>query len=183
MPTTGTAKTLGTQSHTIDGGVSAGVHFNVLGGLSLRVRLGGQMILEPRAARRRREAAVGPHRRHDHRRSGSAAPALFTLGGHPFGVALFGGGAGAGAARADRRPRGRRAVDDVRRLLRRRAVVHADAAEPWSSTRGSSRSRRPTRTSSWPRTTPACRAATTRSPSPIAARRSTSSRSALGFYY
>ena len=91
IPTTGTAKVLGTQSHTIDGGVSAGVHFNVMGGLSIRVRLGGQMVLDlvqpdvdvKLPSDRIVGMTIG---------LGLAAPALFTLGGHPFGVALFGGG-------------------------------------------------------------------------------------------
>jgi hypothetical protein len=45
QPTDGSAVTLAVQAHTIDGGISAGVHFGVLGGLALRFRIGGQMVL------------------------------------------------------------------------------------------------------------------------------------------
>jgi len=91
LPTTGTAKTLAVQAHTIDGGVSAGVHFGVLGGLSLRLRLGGQMVLNlvqpdidvKLPSDRIVGMTIG---------LGLAVPALFTLGGHPFGVSLYGGG-------------------------------------------------------------------------------------------
>ncbi|HEY2744309.1 MAG TPA: SH3 domain-containing protein [Polyangia bacterium] len=84
-------KALAVQAHTIDGGVSAGVHFNVLGGFSVRLRLGGQMVLnlvQPDVnlklpSDRILGMTIG---------LGLAAPALFTLAGHPFGVQLFGGG-------------------------------------------------------------------------------------------
>jgi uncharacterized protein YgiM (DUF1202 family) len=91
QPTDGTTVQLGVQAHTIDGGVSAGVHFNVVGGLSLRLRLGGQMVLN----------LVQPDVRvklPSDRILGMtiglalAAPALFTLAGRPFGVSLYGGG-------------------------------------------------------------------------------------------
>ena len=91
QPTDGTAVTLGVQSHTIDGGVSAGIHFGVVGGLSVRLRLGGQMVLN----------LVQPDVRvklPSDRILGMtiglslAAPALFTLAGRPFGISLFGGG-------------------------------------------------------------------------------------------
>lgn len=82
---------LGTSTHTIDGGVSAGVHFGVLGGLSLRLRIGGQMVLnlvQPDVrAKLPSDRIVGMTIG-----LGLSVPALFTLAGHPFGVALYGGG-------------------------------------------------------------------------------------------
>ncbi|MGZ5761471.1 MAG: SH3 domain-containing protein [Caldimonas sp.] len=91
VPADGTAVVLPVQAHTIDGGLSAGAHFAALGGFSVRVRLGGQMVLN----------LVQPDVRvklPSDRILGMtiglalAAPALFTLGGRPFGVSLFGGG-------------------------------------------------------------------------------------------
>jgi uncharacterized protein YgiM (DUF1202 family) len=91
QPSNQMPKTLAVQAHTIDGGVSAGLHFGVLGGFSVRLRLGGQMMLnlvQPDVdvklpSDRVLGMTIGV---------GLAAPALFSLGGHPFGVALFGGG-------------------------------------------------------------------------------------------
>jgi uncharacterized protein YgiM (DUF1202 family) len=91
FPTTNMTKVLAMQVHTIDGGVAAGVHFNVLGGFNVRLRLGGQMILnlvQPDVdlklpSDRIVGMTIG---------LGLGAPALFTLAGHPFGVQLFGGG-------------------------------------------------------------------------------------------
>jgi len=79
------------QSHTIDGGVSAGVHFGVVGGLTLRLRIGGQMLLnlvQPDVrvklpSDRILGMTIG---------LGLSAPALFTLGGHAFGASIYGGG-------------------------------------------------------------------------------------------
>ena len=91
QPADGTAVTLAVQAHTIDGGISAGLHFGVLGGLSVRLRLGGQMVLnlvQPDVrvklpSDRILGMTIG---------AGLSAPALFTLGGHPLGVSLYGGG-------------------------------------------------------------------------------------------
>ena len=91
QPTDGSAVTLGVQAHTIDGGISAGLHFHVLGGLSVRLRLGGQMVLnlvQPDVrvklpSDRILGMTIG---------AGLSAPALFTLGGHALGVSLYGGG-------------------------------------------------------------------------------------------
>ena len=50
IATTTTPVTLAVQAHTIDGGLSAGLHFRPLGGISFRLRLGGQMqlnLIEP----------------------------------------------------------------------------------------------------------------------------------------
>jgi opacity protein-like surface antigen len=41
----GSNVTLGVQDHTIDAGASAGLHFNVIGGLDLGLRLGGELAL------------------------------------------------------------------------------------------------------------------------------------------
>jgi uncharacterized protein YgiM (DUF1202 family) len=90
-PTDGSAIVLPTQSHTIDGGLSAGLHFSVLGGLSVRLRLGGQMVLnliQPEVrtklpSDRILGMTIG---------AGAGAPALFYLGGRPFGIQIFGGG-------------------------------------------------------------------------------------------
>lgn len=90
-PQDGSAIVLPTQSHTIDGGLSAGVHFGVLGGLNVRLRLGGQMVLnliQPEVrtklpSDRVLGMTIG---------AGAGAPALFYLGGRPFGVQLYGGG-------------------------------------------------------------------------------------------
>ena len=83
--------TLAVQAHTIDGGVSAGLHFRPLGGVSVRLRLGGQMqlnLIEPsnidklpsdRIIGMTIGAAVG-------------IPALFRLGSLPFSVQVIGGG-------------------------------------------------------------------------------------------
>ncbi|HEX9104142.1 MAG TPA: hypothetical protein VF997_18145, partial [Polyangia bacterium] len=91
QPTDGTAVTLAVQAHTIDGGLSAGVHFGVVGGLSLRLRLGGQMVLnlvQPDVrVKLPSDRIVGMTIG-----IGLSAPALFTLAGHPFGVSLYGGG-------------------------------------------------------------------------------------------
>lgn len=91
QPADGSAVTLAVQSHTIDGGISAGVHFGVLGGLSVRLRLGGQMVLDlvqpdvrvKLPSDRILGMTIG---------AGLSVPALFTLGGHPLGVSLYGGG-------------------------------------------------------------------------------------------
>jgi len=91
QPTDGSAVTLAVQSHTIDGGVSAGVHFGVVGGLTLRLRIGGQMLLnlvQPDVrvklpSDRILGMTIG---------LGLSAPALFTLGGHAFGASIYGGG-------------------------------------------------------------------------------------------
>ena len=127
-PVDGSAVVLGVQAHTIDGGLSAGLHFGVLGGFSVRLRLGGQMMLnliQPSvAAKLPSDRIVGMTIA-----LGLSAPTLFTLGGAPVRHLGVRRRPGAGAARADGRARGRRAVDHVRRLLRRRAVVHGDAAE------------------------------------------------------
>lgn len=90
-PSSGSAINLGVQSHTIDAGLSAGVHFAVVGGLTLRLRLGGEMILnlvqpDVRAklpSDRILGMTIG---------LGLSAPALFTIGGRPFGAQVFGGG-------------------------------------------------------------------------------------------
>ncbi len=91
QPTDGTAVTLGVQAHDIDGGVSAGVHFGVLGGLSVRLRLGGQMMLnliQPDVrAKLPSDRVVGMTIG-----LGLAAPALFTIAGRPLGLSIYGGG-------------------------------------------------------------------------------------------
>ncbi|HWE29103.1 MAG TPA: hypothetical protein VHB97_13940, partial [Polyangia bacterium] len=91
MPTTGTPVTLAVQAHTIDGGVSAGLHFRPLGGVSVRLRLGGQMqlnLIQPsnidklpsdRIIGMTIAAAVG-------------IPALFQIRQHAFGAQVIGGG-------------------------------------------------------------------------------------------
>lgn len=90
-PADGSVIKLGVQAHTIDAGVSAGVHFNVVGGLSLRLRVGGQMVLNLVQPDVRTKL---PSDRILGMTIGLAlnAPALFTLGGRPFGAWLFGGG-------------------------------------------------------------------------------------------
>ncbi|MCU1279099.1 MAG: hypothetical protein JWM53_2645, partial [bacterium] len=91
LPSTGAAKVLAVQAHTLDGGLSAGVHFNVVGGLSVRLRLGGQMVLnlvQPDPdVKLPSDRVVGMTIG-----AGLAAPALFTISGRPFGVSLYGGG-------------------------------------------------------------------------------------------
>lgn len=90
-PVDGTTIVLPVQSHTIDGGLSAGVHFGVLGGLNFRLRLGGQMVLnliQPEVrtklpSDRILGMTIG---------LGAGAPALFYLGGRPFGIQIYGGG-------------------------------------------------------------------------------------------
>jgi hypothetical protein len=90
-PADGSAVNLPVQSHTIDGGLSAGVHFAVVGGLNLRLRLGGQMILDlvqpDVRAKLPSDRIVGMTIG-----LGIGAPALFTIAGRPFGVQIFGGG-------------------------------------------------------------------------------------------
>jgi uncharacterized protein YgiM (DUF1202 family) len=91
QPTDGSAVTLAVQAHTIDGGLSAGVHFGVLGGLAVRFRIGGQLVLNliqpdvrvklPSDRILGLTIAIG-----------ASAPALFTIGGHPLGISLYGGG-------------------------------------------------------------------------------------------
>lgn len=90
-PTDGTALKLGVQTHTLDAGLSAGVHFGALGGLSLRLRVGGEMILNLVQAEPRTKL---PSDRVVGMTVGLAveAPALFAVAGHPFGAWLFGGG-------------------------------------------------------------------------------------------
>lgn len=91
QPTDGAAVTLAVQAHTIDGGVSAGLHFGVVGGLNIRLRIGGQMILnlvQPDVrAKLPSDRIVGMTIG-----LGLGAPALFTIRGRPFGVSLYGGG-------------------------------------------------------------------------------------------
>jgi hypothetical protein len=84
----GQAAVLATQAHTIDGSLSAGVHFGVAGGLSLRLRIGGQLILN----------IIDPAARLPSDRIAGltiglalAAPALFEINGHAIGVSAFGG--------------------------------------------------------------------------------------------
>jgi uncharacterized protein YgiM (DUF1202 family) len=91
LPTTGAAKVLAVQAHTIDGGISAGAHFGVLGGLALRLRIGGQMVLnlvQPDAdVKLPSDRIVGMTIG-----AGLSAPALFTIAGHPLGASLYVGG-------------------------------------------------------------------------------------------
>jgi len=85
----GSTLKLGIQAHTADAGLSAGVHFGVAGGLTLRLRVGGQMVLnlmqpDVRAklpSDRILGMTVG---------LGLAVPALFSIGERPFGVWLGG---------------------------------------------------------------------------------------------
>lgn len=90
-PADGSAINLPVQAHTIDGGVSAGLHFNVVGGLDVRLRLGGQMVLnliQPDVRTKLpSDRIVGMTIG-----AGLAAPSLFRLGGRPFGLAVYGGG-------------------------------------------------------------------------------------------
>jgi hypothetical protein len=87
----GTTYVLGEQRHTADVAVAAGVHFAVLGGLSLRLRIGGQIIANliaydqhaPLPSDRILGLAVGID---------LAAPALFRIKRWPFGAELYGGG-------------------------------------------------------------------------------------------
>ena len=91
QPTDGSAVTLGVQAHTIDGGISAGVHFGVLGGLALRFRIGGQMVLNLVQADVRvklpSDRILGMTLA-----LAATAPALFTIAGHPLGISLYAGG-------------------------------------------------------------------------------------------
>jgi len=91
QPADGSAVTLAVQAHTIDGGISAGVHFGVLGGLALRFRIGGQMVLnliQPDVrVKLPSDRILGMTLA-----LGASAPALFTLGGHPLGISLYAGG-------------------------------------------------------------------------------------------
>lgn len=91
QPTDGSVVNLGIQAHTIDGGVSAGVHFGVLGGLALRLRLGGQMVLnlvQPDVrAKVPSDRIVGMTIG-----LGVTAPTLFRLGRLPLGAWAYAGG-------------------------------------------------------------------------------------------
>ena len=91
QPSDGTAVVLAMQAHAIDVGLSAGAHFSVLGGFSIRLRLGGQglwNLIQPDVrlklpSDRVLGMTIGV---------GLAAPALLRLAGRPFGVSLYAGG-------------------------------------------------------------------------------------------
>jgi uncharacterized protein YgiM (DUF1202 family) len=91
VPTTTTPVTLAVQAHTIDGGVSAGLHFRALGGVSLRLRLGGQLMLNliapSNAAKLPSDRVVGMTIA-----AALAIPALFRISDRPFGLQVIGGG-------------------------------------------------------------------------------------------
>jgi hypothetical protein len=82
---------LGVQSHTIDGGVSGGVHLNVIGGLDIGLRLGFELglnliassIKAPLPSDRVVGMTIG---------AGIAAPNLLHIGGRPLGLRFYGGG-------------------------------------------------------------------------------------------
>jgi Bacterial SH3 domain len=82
---------LGVQSHVLDGGVSGGVHLDVLGGLDLGLRLGFELALNliapslkaPLPSDRILGMTIGV---------GVAAPNLFHIAGRPLGLRLYGGG-------------------------------------------------------------------------------------------
>jgi hypothetical protein len=82
---------LGIQAHTIDAGLSGGVHFRAVGGLSVRLRVGGMLQLNTIEANVK---APLPSDRIVGMTVGLAAnlPALFYLARRPFGVQLYGGG-------------------------------------------------------------------------------------------
>jgi uncharacterized protein YgiM (DUF1202 family) len=87
--TDGSQVVLGMQNHVIDFGAQLGVHINAIGGIELRVRLGGEMMVDlmqgsakaPLPSDRILGMTVG---------AAIAAPNLLTLGHRPFGVHLFG---------------------------------------------------------------------------------------------
>jgi uncharacterized protein YraI len=87
----GSTVVLGLQTHTVDVGASAGVHFGVLGGLNLRLRIGGQLVAN---LVQENQTVQLPSDRILGMTIGLAlgAPALFYMKGRPFGVAVFGGG-------------------------------------------------------------------------------------------
>jgi uncharacterized protein YgiM (DUF1202 family) len=82
---------LGVQTHTIDFGASAGVHFDVIGGLELGVRLGGEIGLNliapnlkaPLPSDRVVGMTIG---------AGASAPSLFRIAQRPVGLRIAGGG-------------------------------------------------------------------------------------------
>ena len=87
----GSDPVLAVQTHTIDVGLRAGVHFNVIGGLDLGLRLGGEMQLNLIAA----SAKVPlPSDRVLGMTIGLSLdlPALFYLANRPFGLHAYGGG-------------------------------------------------------------------------------------------
>ena len=91
VPTAAAPVKLAVQAHTIDGGVSGGLRFRALGGLSVRLRLGGQLVLnliEPsNAAKLPSDRIVGMTIA-----AALAIPALFSIKDHPFGLHVIGGG-------------------------------------------------------------------------------------------
>ena len=80
---------LGMPTHTIDFGAQVGLHLNALGGLELRARLGGEIMMDliqgsakaPLPSDRVAGMTVG---------AGIAAPNLFLLANRPFGAHLYG---------------------------------------------------------------------------------------------
>jgi hypothetical protein len=85
----GTQIVLGLQEHDVNFGAQVGVHFGVIGGLDLRARIGGEVIMNliqgsataPLPSDRVMGMTVG---------LALAAPNLLTLANRPFGAHLFG---------------------------------------------------------------------------------------------
>jgi uncharacterized protein YgiM (DUF1202 family) len=85
----GSTIVLGMQAHTIDFGAQLGLHFNAIGGIDLRARIGGEIAMNliqgsakaPLPSDRIMGMTVG---------LGLAAPNLLTLANRPFGAHLFG---------------------------------------------------------------------------------------------
>ncbi|HZS37814.1 MAG TPA: SH3 domain-containing protein [Polyangia bacterium] len=82
---------LGVQAHTLDAGVSAGVHLNVIGGLDIGLRLGMELQLNLIApavkAALPSDRVIGMTIG-----AGIAAPNLVRIAGRPLGLRIFGGG-------------------------------------------------------------------------------------------
>jgi uncharacterized protein YgiM (DUF1202 family) len=80
---------LGMQTHTIDFGAQLGLHFNAIGGIDLRARIGGEIAMNliqgnakaPLPSDRIMGMTIG---------LGLSAPNLLTLANRPFGAHLFG---------------------------------------------------------------------------------------------
>jgi uncharacterized protein YgiM (DUF1202 family) len=85
----GSTVVLGMQVHDINFGAQAGVHFNAVGGIDLRARIGGDIIMNliqgsskaPLPSDRVMGMTVG---------LALAAPAILTLANRPLGVHMFG---------------------------------------------------------------------------------------------
>lgn len=91
IPGVGTTVELAMQNYAIDAGISPGVHFDVIGGLNLSLRVGAQMqsnlIQGDTRAPLPSEIVLGMTVG-----IGLAAPALFHIAGRPFGLYGYAGG-------------------------------------------------------------------------------------------